>query len=679
MRTCGLKCVAAHKERTGCSGARDVGEFVPLNKFTSTQLRRDLQFLTECSRATETARRALPRIAWRYTFRALPPPLHALRDVAKRHGVLCQILSEGMERRRRNTSRYDAKARQIIWHLEARFVSAATVTNAAAAAAAATAAVGVPAESDAATDGTQGASLQPQRSSALVPQPPWDFTVESAWAQERFMLQDILHYCWAMRPMLPRIDNPPSAARLNRRRQREEAAPHGAGEEAGEPCEAPHASGDVGVVDAAEQAEINAALQALDAPYVEAAAAANAAAAERDGAGTSEAAAAEAAAEAGIAAEQAGDALVAEDEVGAAAAAQEEAEGDVVFVSARAPTTDAPEAAEQPVIESVSVLQPTRGAVAAGVSIEADVADAEAKTRVTDFFQRCLAACAPSAAEENANHTDDFRGYAVFALVERLQDDRVYQRLDPMRTVQEAARQIFFVNEYPVLYVVQLPRLAPEAVAPGASGDDTVDWAAMHAVFPPASREHLERMRASLRRGAAQHAVARAHQNAASAEGAEPADPEAAAAAAAARSMFTKPYAELTEEERTRLARLPCKNFLRGRCNKRSAAGAGPGSPPLELAENIAAAEAAGEELCPYWHCEAAALPLCRSMVRDGECPHGPRCSFSHNPDRLREVWVQQPPRFGPYSADARQAGRGGFNRGRGGDRGGRGRGRGHY
>ncbi|KDO46088.1 hypothetical protein CISIN_1g047076mg [Citrus sinensis] len=38
IRTCSLACVKAHKQRTGCSGNRNVTQFVPLSQFNDNIL-----------------------------------------------------------------------------------------------------------------------------------------------------------------------------------------------------------------------------------------------------------------------------------------------------------------------------------------------------------------------------------------------------------------------------------------------------------------------------------------------------------------------------------------------------------------------------------------------------------------------------------------------------------------
>lgn len=155
--TCSVTCVRVHKTDHGCSGERSVAVPMTLQEFTDAQLQRDYHFLEDCRRVVHNAQRSFPH-TWRYSFKALPPPLHALREAAKRRGVLCQITSEGMRKRDANTSRFDRKTNTLVWRCEFTFHPPA-------------------------------------------PQPA--FTVATNWASERHRLGDVMRYCWSTNPPLP--------------------------------------------------------------------------------------------------------------------------------------------------------------------------------------------------------------------------------------------------------------------------------------------------------------------------------------------------------------------------------------------------------------------------------------------------------------------------------------------
>ncbi|KAG5500355.1 hypothetical protein JKF63_03447 [Porcisia hertigi] len=157
-RTCSMICVRVHKTDFQCTGVRDVTLKVPLSEFTDQQLQRDYHFLENCRRVIGNVERGFPRTSWRYNYKALPPPLHALREAARRRGVICQITSEGMHKREENTSRLDRKTNTVVWRCEFQFYT---------------------------TD--DGADVT---------------TISTDWGSERHRLGDILKYCWATNPPL---------------------------------------------------------------------------------------------------------------------------------------------------------------------------------------------------------------------------------------------------------------------------------------------------------------------------------------------------------------------------------------------------------------------------------------------------------------------------------------------
>ena len=129
---------------------------VPLSEFNDRQLERDFHFIDDCNRQLSNAQRGISNV-WRFSFRALPPPLHALREAAKKRGVVCQITSEGMSKREKNTSRYDRRRDAILWHIE--FEVRGKVRS-------------------------------------------QDFTASTSWGNERFLLQDIFQSAWLTNPRL---------------------------------------------------------------------------------------------------------------------------------------------------------------------------------------------------------------------------------------------------------------------------------------------------------------------------------------------------------------------------------------------------------------------------------------------------------------------------------------------
>lgn len=183
-KTCSLTCIRVHKAEHHCSGQRDVASFVPVNKFDDTQLRRDFYFLEDCRRALESSATHRPRDSLHYTYAALPPPLHALREAAKKRGVLCQLVSEGMKKRDENTTRFDKKTDTMIWRCEFRVVRDVEEF------------VACPSCSKA-IEAVADASL---KHTAAVAK---NFAIATNWGSERYLLGDIFLNCYKVNPPLP--------------------------------------------------------------------------------------------------------------------------------------------------------------------------------------------------------------------------------------------------------------------------------------------------------------------------------------------------------------------------------------------------------------------------------------------------------------------------------------------
>lgn len=169
-RTCSVLCVRAHKIEYHCSGTRDVAAPVPLGEFNDSQFTRDFHFLEDCHRVVTRAEKELvetvgPARPFTRTFHP-STAVAALRDAARRRGVLCQIMSEGMAKRKANTSRYDAATDTLIWRCEFRFFGQKTL-----------------------------------QSSRETP----SFVCSTEWGNERFLLGDILQHCHQQQvcPTLP--------------------------------------------------------------------------------------------------------------------------------------------------------------------------------------------------------------------------------------------------------------------------------------------------------------------------------------------------------------------------------------------------------------------------------------------------------------------------------------------
>ena len=133
--SCSLPCVNAHKADTGCTGKRPRSTFVSLPSFTSAQLQHDLFFLEEVGRQTATSLRhpLVKRIAKDVRERAAEEEgeqvvafasggvsgrFVALQRECARRGVRVLVMPEGMKRHQHNSSTYQARTGELLWHVE---------------------------------------------------------------------------------------------------------------------------------------------------------------------------------------------------------------------------------------------------------------------------------------------------------------------------------------------------------------------------------------------------------------------------------------------------------------------------------------------------------------------------------------------------------------------------------
>ncbi|XP_021887710.1 box C/D snoRNA protein 1 [Carica papaya] len=122
IRSCSLPCVKAHKLRTGCTGKRDVTQFVPLSQFNDNLILSDYQMLEEVKRVAESAQRTRGKLCGYYRSK-LPFGLKNLRTAASRRKIKLLFLPSGMSRREKNQTKYDERTKMISWTIEWRFHS----------------------------------------------------------------------------------------------------------------------------------------------------------------------------------------------------------------------------------------------------------------------------------------------------------------------------------------------------------------------------------------------------------------------------------------------------------------------------------------------------------------------------------------------------------------------------
>ncbi|RID56996.1 hypothetical protein BRARA_F00403 [Brassica rapa] len=121
IRSCGLPCVKAHKQRTGCTGKRKATDFVTLSHFDDNLLLSDYRMLEDTKRVAESAKRMRDQICKNPYFKE--SQRSKLRAAAARGSTNLLFLSSGMLNRERNQSRYDNRSKCISWTIEWRFHS----------------------------------------------------------------------------------------------------------------------------------------------------------------------------------------------------------------------------------------------------------------------------------------------------------------------------------------------------------------------------------------------------------------------------------------------------------------------------------------------------------------------------------------------------------------------------
>jgi hypothetical protein len=126
IRTCSLKCVQAHKERTQCSGKRNRSEFLPVCRMTDNTLRNDYFFLEDVLNQTSNK-----KLKTETSNSNASPNKNRRRLVsqAQQRGVTLQLMPSIMERSKKNSSFYSAQKDLITWRVEVIMVSSEPTKN----------------------------------------------------------------------------------------------------------------------------------------------------------------------------------------------------------------------------------------------------------------------------------------------------------------------------------------------------------------------------------------------------------------------------------------------------------------------------------------------------------------------------------------------------------------------
>jgi hypothetical protein len=111
VRTCSMECVKSHKNRTGCTGKRNRGAFLPLCRMTDSSLRSDYFLLEEVLDR-------MPRDPKRVKVENPSKMARRVLQQCKRREIQLQVMPPMMERHKTNTSWYSAPRDTITWKVE---------------------------------------------------------------------------------------------------------------------------------------------------------------------------------------------------------------------------------------------------------------------------------------------------------------------------------------------------------------------------------------------------------------------------------------------------------------------------------------------------------------------------------------------------------------------------------
>lgn len=121
VKTCSLKCVNAHKEKTKCKGIPDRVAFVDLKKFNEQKLHKDISFLTDMIDAVN-------RNTKKYAYDYGPPlkiesRLKQLRNICKKHRNIALRLAPAIFAAcQKNKSMYRRQEDAIFWTIGCNFI-----------------------------------------------------------------------------------------------------------------------------------------------------------------------------------------------------------------------------------------------------------------------------------------------------------------------------------------------------------------------------------------------------------------------------------------------------------------------------------------------------------------------------------------------------------------------------
>jgi len=133
VRTCSLKCCQAHKKRSGCTGKRNRGSYLPLCRMNDKTVRSDYFFIEEVLESVPRARK-ISRLAEEIStetnnnntelkhhprsITSMNKRCRKLVTHAERRGISLKVMPNFMERHKNNTSWYCGPRDLITWKIE---------------------------------------------------------------------------------------------------------------------------------------------------------------------------------------------------------------------------------------------------------------------------------------------------------------------------------------------------------------------------------------------------------------------------------------------------------------------------------------------------------------------------------------------------------------------------------
>ncbi|KAI8848489.1 hypothetical protein BC829DRAFT_433263 [Chytridium lagenaria] len=117
-KTCSLSCINTHKRITECTGIRDKTSFVPLSKYTESNMISDYCYLEDVHRLADNAARNPVKIKAGGVQKRMSVKQQQLVKNCVKRGIKMVFLSKGMSKAKSNQSMFMNKQQNICWTIE---------------------------------------------------------------------------------------------------------------------------------------------------------------------------------------------------------------------------------------------------------------------------------------------------------------------------------------------------------------------------------------------------------------------------------------------------------------------------------------------------------------------------------------------------------------------------------